>query len=56
MIDETQCQTQLDADLTKYYEEDPRFRVCIVSQGSWNVVALESDLKERFPTLPSILP
>ena len=25
MPDEAQCQTQLDADLAKYYEEDQRF-------------------------------
>ena len=49
MLDEGQWQTQLDADLAKYYEQDPRFRVCIVSQSSAKVVALETELKERYP-------
>ena len=38
MLDEGQWQTQLDADLARYYEQDPRFRVCIVSQSSTKVV------------------
>ena len=44
MLDEQQWQTQLDADLTRYYSEDPHFRVCIVSQSSTKV-------KERYPHL-----
>ena len=40
MLDEQQWQTQLDADLARYYSEDPRFRVCIVSQSSTKVVAM----------------
>jgi hypothetical protein len=51
MLDEQQWQTQLDADLTRYYSEDPRFRVCIVGQSSNKVVAMETDLKERYPHL-----
>ena len=51
MLDEGQWQTQLDADIARYYEQDPRFRVCIVSQISTKVVALESELKERYPHL-----
>ena len=50
MLDEQQWQTQFDADLARYYSEDPRFRVCIVSQSSTKVVAMETDLKERYPT------
>ena len=50
MLKEEQWQTQLDADLTRYYNEDPRFRVCIVSQSSTKVVAMESELRERCPT------
>ena len=48
-LDEGQWNAQLDADLAKFHEQDPRFRVCIVSQSSTKVVALESELKERFP-------
>ena len=51
MLDEGQWQTQLDADLARYYNEDPRFRVCIVIQSSTKVVALESELKARYPHL-----
>ena len=53
MIDEHHWQTQLDADLTRYYSEGPRFRVCIVSQSSTKVVAMESELRERYPTWAS---
>ena len=51
MLDEGQWNTQLDADLAKFHAEDPRFRVCIVSQSSTKVVALESELKVRYPHL-----
>ena len=51
LLDEPQWQTLLDADLTRYYSEDPRFRVCIVSQSSTKVVAMESELKERYHQL-----
>ncbi|MFM7989705.1 MAG: hypothetical protein ACKPKO_61370, partial [Candidatus Fonsibacter sp.] len=44
MRDEQEWNTQLDADLAKYYAEDPQFRVCIVSQSSTKVVVLESEL------------
>ena len=47
MLDEGQWNAQLDADLAKFHEEDPRSRVCIVSQSSTKVVALESKLKKR---------
>ncbi len=50
MLDEGQWNTQLDADLARYYEQDPRFRVCIVSQSSTKVVVMETELKERYPT------
>ncbi|MFM7984155.1 MAG: hypothetical protein ACKPKO_33000 [Candidatus Fonsibacter sp.] len=50
MLDEGQWQTQLDADLARYYEQDRRYRVCIVSQSSTKVVALETELKDRYPT------
>ncbi|MFM7984304.1 MAG: hypothetical protein ACKPKO_33770, partial [Candidatus Fonsibacter sp.] len=51
MLDEEEWNAQLDADLAKYYAEDPQFRVCNVSQSSTKVVVLESDLRERFPHL-----
>ncbi|MFM7985936.1 MAG: helicase-related protein, partial [Candidatus Fonsibacter sp.] len=51
MIDEGQWHTQLDTDLARYYEQDPRFRVCIVSQSSTKVVVMETELKERYPHL-----
>ncbi len=51
MLDEGQWKTQLDADLTKFHVEDPRFRVCIVSQSSTKVVALETELNARYPHL-----
>ncbi|MFM7982325.1 MAG: hypothetical protein ACKPKO_23695, partial [Candidatus Fonsibacter sp.] len=51
MRDEEDWNTQLDADLAKYYAEDPQFRVCIVSQSSTKVVVLETELKARYPHL-----
>ncbi|MFM7989316.1 MAG: hypothetical protein ACKPKO_59380, partial [Candidatus Fonsibacter sp.] len=51
MLDEEEWNTQLDADLAKYYAEDPQFRVCIVSQSSTKVLVLETELKEQFPHL-----
>ena len=49
MLNEGKWQAQLDADLKQYYEEGPHFRVCVVSQRSTKVLALASDLKERYP-------
>ena len=49
MLDEGQWQTQLDADLTKYYEQDPRFRVCIVSQSSTQVVGIGDRAEGAIP-------
>ncbi|MFM7986565.1 MAG: hypothetical protein ACKPKO_45350, partial [Candidatus Fonsibacter sp.] len=51
MLNDEQWRAQLDADLAKFHEEDPHFRVCIVSQSSTKVVAFEADLKERYPHL-----
>ena len=51
MLNDGQWHAQLDTDLTKYHEEDPHFRVCIVSQSSTKAVSLECDLKERCPHL-----
>ncbi|MFM7983896.1 MAG: hypothetical protein ACKPKO_31685, partial [Candidatus Fonsibacter sp.] len=51
MLGEGQWNTQLDADLARNYEQDPRFRVCVVSQSSTKVVTLETELKERYPHL-----
>ncbi|MFM7990162.1 MAG: hypothetical protein ACKPKO_63685, partial [Candidatus Fonsibacter sp.] len=48
MLDEREWNAKLDADLAKDYAEDPRFRVCIVSQSSTKVVVLETELKERY--------
>ena len=33
-LNEGQLQAQFDADLSRYYEQDPRFRVCVVCQSS----------------------
>ncbi len=38
MLVEDQWHAQLDADLTQYYKQDPRFRIIIVTPRSINVV------------------
>ncbi|MFM7983803.1 MAG: hypothetical protein ACKPKO_31210, partial [Candidatus Fonsibacter sp.] len=37
--------------LAHYCKQDPRFRVCIVSQSSTKVVVMETELRERYPHL-----
>ena len=43
MLDEGQWQVQLDADLARYYNEDPRCRVCIVSQSAAKVISFRPE-------------
>ena len=40
ILNEDQWEETLRADLKRFYEEDPKFRVCIVSQSSSKVDAL----------------
>ena len=49
--DESNWKTQLHADLQRYHQEDPGFRVCIVSQSSSQAVSLEESLRDKFPNL-----
>jgi pterin-4a-carbinolamine dehydratase len=51
MLCEEQWKEQLRADLTKFYEEDPSFRVCIASQGASKIDALYIEIKEQMPHL-----
>ena len=48
---EDQFEDQLREDLTNYYKEDPKFRVCIVSQSSSKCLALHDKIKEQLPHL-----
>ena len=38
-------------DIETFRQQDPLFRVCIVSQSSSQAISLEEDLKTRFPDL-----
>ena len=49
MLCEEQWKEQLRADLTKFYEEDPSFRVCIASQSASKIDALYTEIKEQLP-------
>ena len=51
MLNEDQWEEQLRADLDQFYKEDPKFRVCIVSQSSSKVNALYDRIKEQCPHL-----
>ena len=51
MLCEEQWKEQLRADLTKFYEEDPSFRVCIASQSASKIDALYTEIKEQLPHL-----
>jgi len=51
MLDESQWHDQLVSDLDRFHAEDPRFRVCIVTQSSSKAVALESELHASHPHL-----
>lgn len=51
ILDEEQWKQQLQTDLTNYYQADPNFKVCIVSQSSSKVNALHQELQEQFPHL-----
>ena len=51
MLCEEQWKEQLRADLTKFYEEDPSFMVCIASQGASKIDALYTEIKEQLPHL-----
>ena len=51
ILNEDQWEEQLRADLEQYYKEDPRFRVCIVSQSSSKVDALYDRLRKQLPHL-----
>jgi hypothetical protein len=51
ILNEDQWEDQLRADLEQYYKEDPKFKVCIVSQSSSKVDALYDRLREQLPHL-----
>ena len=51
MLDEDQWKDQLRTDLTNYYQEDPRFEVCTVSQTSSKVDELYTEIQEQVPHL-----
>ena len=51
MLDEDQWKDQLRTDLTNYYQGDPKFRVCIVSQSSSKVDELYAEIQGQLPHL-----
>ena len=51
ILNEEQFEDQLREDLTNYYREDPKSRVCVVSQSSSKCLALRDKIKEQLPHL-----
>jgi hypothetical protein len=51
ILNEDQFEDQLREDLTNYDKEDPKFRVCIVSQSSSKCLALYDKIREQLPHL-----
>jgi hypothetical protein len=51
MIDENAWNNRLNDDIVKSYEEDPKFRICIVCQGSGKAEKLKKDLQNQYPHL-----
>ena len=51
MLDKTKWQNQLHEDIERLYEKDPKFRICVVSQGAIMAGTLEEDLKAKYPHL-----
>jgi hypothetical protein len=51
ILDEEQWKQRLATDLNTYYAEDPRFRVCVVSQSASQIDALYAEIGELFPHL-----
>ena len=49
LLNKETWEAQLGADLTRYYDKDPRFRLCIVSQSATKLVALAFELTEQYP-------
>ncbi len=48
---EGQLEEQLRADLDQLYKEDPKCRVCIVSQSSFKTLAVYDRIREQLPHL-----
>ena len=51
ICDQTKWETQLHRDLEKFYYENPKFLVCIVSQTATHALSLEDSLKIKYPHL-----
>jgi hypothetical protein len=51
ICNQAKWEAKLHRDLEGFYQSDPGFRVCIVSQSSGQALSLESDLGDRFPHL-----
>ena len=51
ICDQTKWEATLHKDIETFKQEDPSFRICIVSQSSTQALSLESDLQTRFPDL-----
>jgi len=51
ICDRTKWEATLHKDIETFKQEDPTFRICIVSQSSTQALSLESDLQTRFPEL-----
>ena len=51
MVDENAWCNRLNDDIVKSYEEDPKFRICIVCQGSGKAEQLKRGLQNQYPHL-----
>ena len=56
MLDEGKWEGQLYQDLERFYQEDPNFKVCVVSQGSSRAVALQAEISQKCPHLKALTP
>jgi len=51
ICDQTKWEATLHSDIERFYNEDPSFLICVVSQSSSQAQSLEEDLKKRFSQL-----
>ena len=51
VLDKTKWQKQLNEDILRLHQQDPNFRICIVSQSATEATTLEKDLREKYPDL-----
>ena len=51
MLDDAKWKKQLNEDILRLHQQDPNFRICIVSQSATRATTLENELQEKYPDL-----